>query len=613
MKRLYFFSAILASIIFISYVHAAPIHYAAKINDTKSLKKYIQFKDQVDQAGNRPLHYAAMFSHFASIQLLIEEHASLNCTDSIGRTPMHYVAQYGSAKTLHYLLARDASIKAQDRITYATPIHYAISENNIQTFEILVKLIDPNIVTKLNRTILHWAVMFCRPVMVEKIVNNSKFNGIRNSLDGLNYRALDMAKEFQSCASSQETYNDLQVIINLLSQDLQVASDNASSSSKAKEVNAQSSSVAEMAPAQSKKRLTLADFNYMKKAKEDAEIDLNSPESCSNGQESASVVPAPAATYAASASAPSYQTGSKNNNEHREPKKTEVVAASSAVPPVKKQTTVVERPQIDPGEFQAVSALNRAQKKRALLASASSVASQSMKEQDLSYDEEAAQDQQEDQEVSNTQDLDTMQQAEEEEKSDEPAAAQVVKKKNKKKKNKKKKDVEDWETEFATQPSDNVSTQQENITFVQAINSGNLNVVMQMIETNNQVIYFVDDMGRLPIHYAAMTKKIGKFAKSILQVLLIKGQETFLQIDHDERSAFDLLKETCNDDIIAHVVCLMKKGKLPELQHLQRELVEFFANKKKQEMEEMGITEEGMIQFMSMMQQGMKDMKQLKF
>jgi len=149
-----------------------PIILAAYLGEAGALKVLLKVGDDIertDEDGKTALHWAAMNprDRTETIRMLVEQGASVEVTDDNGRTPLHSAATLGHGWNIKQLLAAGSSVSARDS-DGLTPLHSliwkAVAKNargypdarDKQMNILLSGGADPNAVTKLNYTPLHY-------------------------------------------------------------------------------------------------------------------------------------------------------------------------------------------------------------------------------------------------------------------------------------------------------------------------------------------------------------------------------------------------------------------------------------------------------------------------
>jgi ankyrin repeat protein len=93
----------------------------------------------VDEEGYTPLHFAALWSHTAAAQLLLDAGASVNATTTnSSSTPLHLAVQAGDDSMVSLLLDRGAQPDSIDN-NGCIPLHLASSSNQLRAVEALLQ------------------------------------------------------------------------------------------------------------------------------------------------------------------------------------------------------------------------------------------------------------------------------------------------------------------------------------------------------------------------------------------------------------------------------------------------------------------------------------------
>jgi len=91
-----------------------------------------------DNMGYRAISYAARYGDLASIDVLIELRATVNCSDGSGWTPLHHAAKYGTDEMVKALMDAKANIHAMLRYDW-TPLHIAAKYGTTGMVSMLLK------------------------------------------------------------------------------------------------------------------------------------------------------------------------------------------------------------------------------------------------------------------------------------------------------------------------------------------------------------------------------------------------------------------------------------------------------------------------------------------
>lgn len=140
-----------------------------------------------DEDGWTVLNYAISFNNEDICKMLIDAGADPNSRDIDNKTPVHYAAKGWKPNNKILLLLLDAGgeVNVRDRDWGWTPLMYALHQNNINIFEILLKAgADPNIQSNNGNTSLHWAISFHykSPKIIKELLDAGADPSIRNEL-----------------------------------------------------------------------------------------------------------------------------------------------------------------------------------------------------------------------------------------------------------------------------------------------------------------------------------------------------------------------------------------------------------------------------------------------
>lgn len=139
-----------------------------------------------DEDGWTALNYAISFDKEDICKILIDAGADPNSRDIDNKTPVHYAAKTWKPNNKILLLLLDAGgeVNVRDKDWGWTPLMYALHQNNISLFELLLKAgADPNIQSNNGNTSLHWAVLFNykSPDIIKELLDAGADPMIRNS------------------------------------------------------------------------------------------------------------------------------------------------------------------------------------------------------------------------------------------------------------------------------------------------------------------------------------------------------------------------------------------------------------------------------------------------
>jgi ankyrin repeat protein len=156
MRTLKSFSVIAIFLLATATTQAQEIIDAVKNNDFKKVKVLIEKDASLanikDEAGNTPLHHAAMIGSVEMIEYLLSKGADINAQNTQLNTPLHEAIQNGKDEISALLIENGADLK-KTNIHHQTPLHKAASLNQKRTGELLIAkgaAIDP--VDRFQRT-----------------------------------------------------------------------------------------------------------------------------------------------------------------------------------------------------------------------------------------------------------------------------------------------------------------------------------------------------------------------------------------------------------------------------------------------------------------------------
>jgi ankyrin repeat protein len=128
---------------------AQEIFKAVKNNDLEKVKvlieKDLSLLNIKDEAGNTPLHHAAMIGSVEMIESLLSEGADINAQNTQLNTPLYEAIQNRKENSSLYLIEKGADVN-KTNIHNQTPLHKAASVNQKRTGEMLIAkgaTIDP--------------------------------------------------------------------------------------------------------------------------------------------------------------------------------------------------------------------------------------------------------------------------------------------------------------------------------------------------------------------------------------------------------------------------------------------------------------------------------------
>lgn len=121
----------------------APIHKAVESNKEN---KYEVLKETLDMGsdpdirdsnGWTALHYACQFGDLKSVQILVENKATVDCFSNNKRTPLHLASYKNYPNIVNYLLEKEADPNFGDS-EKCTPLHLAAKAGNIECLKLLL-------------------------------------------------------------------------------------------------------------------------------------------------------------------------------------------------------------------------------------------------------------------------------------------------------------------------------------------------------------------------------------------------------------------------------------------------------------------------------------------
>ena len=116
-----------------SHGHTA-LHWAALGGYSDVIKFFINCGVEINEQsrsdyGPYPIHWACVNSHILCVDLLIQNGASIDCTDNKGCTPLIITAQYGKAMLAGYLIGKGAKTFLTDH-EGDSALHWACFKGN---------------------------------------------------------------------------------------------------------------------------------------------------------------------------------------------------------------------------------------------------------------------------------------------------------------------------------------------------------------------------------------------------------------------------------------------------------------------------------------------------
>ncbi|KAH3861103.1 hypothetical protein DPMN_024031, partial [Dreissena polymorpha] len=173
-------------------------HYAARTGNTMILRLLMDFGINLearDQDGKTPLHVAAEYGNYTSVEMLVEASRSeINDGDSDGRTPLMIACLSGHLKAARSLLALGADNSIRDE-NYCTAMILAASKGHSKVMQLLIDdLAEVNVCDKLKNTSLHMCASGGHVEAVRLLLDRNASPVLLNSY---NKSPLDMALDYQ--------------------------------------------------------------------------------------------------------------------------------------------------------------------------------------------------------------------------------------------------------------------------------------------------------------------------------------------------------------------------------------------------------------------------------
>ncbi|ROW10157.1 hypothetical protein VMCG_02112 [Cytospora schulzeri] len=176
-----------------------PLHWAANFDQVKFIKLLVEKGvdlNETDIEGKTALHHAVMHGHLSAVEMLLSSVRlpNLDITDCHGWTPLRWAARYGPGKTVELLLENGASVDAQDANGW-TALRWAAYSGQKWIVEQLVQY-----GASLERrsaqehwTLLHWAAREGLDNIIQMLIEK----GVPlDSVDGEGYTALRGAIDY---------------------------------------------------------------------------------------------------------------------------------------------------------------------------------------------------------------------------------------------------------------------------------------------------------------------------------------------------------------------------------------------------------------------------------
>ncbi|MFP3033742.1 MAG: ankyrin repeat domain-containing protein [Wolbachia sp.] len=177
-----------------------PLHWAVENCSLKVVKLFID-NDSInakDRDGKTPLHLAAKTGRSEIAELLVDNKADINATDTSSWTPLHETAgknnaTEGQLNVAKLLISKYANINAKNDKSY-TPLHLTAQKGNLNIAEFLTNSGNIDIEARSNtgKTPLHVAAEKNKLKIIELLVNKG---ANVNAKDNYNETPLDLASE----------------------------------------------------------------------------------------------------------------------------------------------------------------------------------------------------------------------------------------------------------------------------------------------------------------------------------------------------------------------------------------------------------------------------------
>ena len=119
----------------------APLHLAVLRGQIDVVQLLLEEKAEIeatDSDGYAPLHLAVLRGQIDVVQLLLEEKAEIETTDEIGRTALFLAAGHYQIEVAQLLLEKNAQIEASDYYE-RTPLHLAVEVGGRDIVQLLLK------------------------------------------------------------------------------------------------------------------------------------------------------------------------------------------------------------------------------------------------------------------------------------------------------------------------------------------------------------------------------------------------------------------------------------------------------------------------------------------
>jgi ankyrin repeat protein len=119
-------------------------------------------REEKDQDGNTPVHWACLKSHSDILKALLEKDFLFDHQNKLGDTPLHFACASGFADGVKQLIAKGAKIWVRNK-TRATPLHFTVASDRSDILGQLRRAGPEEFTAHVNDqnnkgdTALHWA------------------------------------------------------------------------------------------------------------------------------------------------------------------------------------------------------------------------------------------------------------------------------------------------------------------------------------------------------------------------------------------------------------------------------------------------------------------------
>lgn len=109
-----------------------PLHWAARVGDSKTCKMLLDYGadiEQRDKRGYTAMHHAAQANHGLLCYVLHKRGLAIDCRDHEGHTPLHWAVYEGYQDLIRFLISLGASVNKQDNNGFSA-LHWACVMGN---------------------------------------------------------------------------------------------------------------------------------------------------------------------------------------------------------------------------------------------------------------------------------------------------------------------------------------------------------------------------------------------------------------------------------------------------------------------------------------------------